>query len=80
MSLVVSQVVSGWINTFFPNDKVEEIAVERIKICLTPDGLEPHCRYYNPSGILGPKCDACGCPLKMKIRSKSTNCPEKKWK
>lgn len=80
MSLAVQEIVNGWINTVFPNEKIEEVAVDRLRVCLTPDGEEPYCRYYNPRGILGAKCDACGCPLKMKIRSETTTCPEKKWK
>ena len=73
------EILDGWINTIFPTEKFEKIAIDRLRICLTPDGKEPHCRFYNPKGILGPKCDSCGCPLKAKIRSKTTTCPKKKW-
>jgi len=78
--VIANEIANGWFNTFFPNEDIEEVAKDRIKICLTHDGLEPHCRFYNENGLLGPKCNNCGCPLKAKIRSKNSRCPKGKWK
>lgn len=77
--LPVQEIIEGWFNDAFQSDSIERLAIRRIIICLKPDGEEPHCRFYNPDGILGAKCDACGCPLKKKTKSRTSKCPKEKW-
>ena len=80
MKQQIKEIAEGWKNTFLLASHVEIMAAKRIAICLEEDGDEPHCRFYNEKGsILGAKCESCGCPLKMKTRSESSKCPEKKW-
>lgn len=64
----------------------EKIAEDRAKICGS-------CPFAIESGLIkllmpdkthteiqGFKCSKCGCPLSTKIRSITSQCPEKKWK
>lgn len=66
------------IDKMFLTDDVKERAKEKIKICLEPEGVNNHCRFYNPEGSLGPKCNKCNCLLRIKILTKS-KCPDGRW-
>jgi hypothetical protein len=77
------QILEGVTNSIFKREDVEHIAEERMKICL-------FCDLYteNDDGCLVPgttpccneKMGGCGCSLKFKIRSLSSECPMGHWK
>lgn len=75
------QILQGIKNNIFKSEHVEEIAEQRLKICLD-------CEFIDTEGskcfIPGtqPCCGECGCKLSFKIRSLSSSCPlkEPKWK
>jgi len=75
----MNKIITGVINHIFDNEDVSDLAKNRISTCLSEDKPYPHCRYYNPDGIIGPKCDACGCVLKFKSKSPTASCPINKW-
>ncbi len=62
----------------FKREDVEEIAEERMRICIS-------CNLYDSTGVgcmlpgTQPCCDikqgGCGCSLKLKTRSLSSSCP-----
>jgi hypothetical protein len=70
-------------NSVFKKEHVEEIAEARMAVCFT-------CQLYtqDDAGCMvagtAPCCDerqgGCGCSLKFKIRSLSSECPLGKWK
>jgi hypothetical protein len=70
-------------NSIFKKEDVEEIAESRMAVCST-------CQLYTQDDkgcmVAGttPCCDerqgGCGCSLKFKIRSLSSECPLGKWK
>lgn len=74
----MKKIIEGIINSLTGQEK--ELAEERISVCLKPDEGFDHCSFYNKESILGPKCDACGCVLKYKIKSPDSKCPKDKWK
>jgi hypothetical protein len=65
-------------NSIFKKEDVEQIAGERMKICVS-------CNLYDVKGLgcilpgSEPCCDikqgGCGCSLKLKTRSLSSSCP-----
>ena len=77
------QILEGITNSIFKKEDVEEIAEQRKAICYT-------CQLYteDDGGCMvagtSPCCDqrqgGCGCSLKFKIRSLSSECPLGKWK
>ena len=75
----VWEILDGVINDLYPDIEIEDEARRRLKICLTPDKYEPHCKYYSHNNLLGPKCTKCGCVLKYKVKSTTSKCPIKKW-
>ena len=68
------EIVDGWKNIIFPDDKVEEMAYQRLEICKgcdknsTPDKV--NFKSY---------CKGCGCVLTAKARSPQSKCPLDKW-
>lgn len=79
------QILEGVTNSIFKKEDVEQIAAERMQICSS-------CELYTESdnGCMvpgtGPCCNqekgGCGCSLKFKTRSLSSNCPHpegSKW-
>jgi hypothetical protein len=76
------QILEGITNSIFKKEDVEEIAEQRKAICYT-------CQLYteDDGGCMvagtSPCCDqrqgGCGCSLKFKIRSLSSECPLGKW-
>jgi hypothetical protein len=70
------QILEGIKNNIFKNDDIEDIASERQKICDACPSKGDKC--VMPGS--GPCCVECGCSLKFKLRSLSSNCPLNKWK
>ena len=69
------QILEGIKNNIFKNDDIEDIASERQKIC--DDCTSKGDKCVMPGS--GPCCGECGCSLKLKLRSLSSDCPLKKW-
>ena len=77
------QILEGITNSIFKKEDVEEIAEQRMGVCFS-------CKLYTEEneGCMvtgtGPCCDqregGCGCSLKFKTRSLSSECPLGKWK
>ena len=76
------QILEGVNNSVFKKEHVEEIAEARMAVCFT-------CQLYttDDAGCMvagtAPCCDerqgGCGCSLKFKTRSLSSECPLGKW-
>jgi len=64
----LSEIFKGWKNYVFPNPNVEELAKERMEICVGCDDLTD--RNY---------CELCGCYMPAKVRSPKSRCKGKKW-
>lgn len=73
-----SKILEGIKNNVFKTDAVEAIAAERNKICESCDLID-----RTGDRCLVPKtqpcCGSCGCSLKLKLRSLSSDCPEGHW-
>lgn len=70
------KILEGIWNSIFPNSFVKKIAAERRKICESNT-----CGYYDSKGINNacyikgsPCCIACGCNMKWKHHSLSSQC------
>ena len=78
-----NQITEGIINSIFKKEDVEEIAQQRMQICI-------YCSLYNEDGsgcfVPGtqPCCNqnkgGCGCSLSLKTRALSSDCPMGFWK
>jgi len=76
------QILEGITNSIFKKEDVEEVAHQRMQICMD-------CHLYDVHGTgcmvpgTQPCCDetkgGCGCSLKLKTRSMSSECPLNKW-
>jgi hypothetical protein len=76
------QILEGITNSIFKREDVEEIAQQRMQICV-------NCALYDVQGdgcmVPGtqPCCDeskgGCGCSLGFKTRSLSSGCPKGYW-
>lgn len=72
------KIIEGVANSVFKKAHVEEIANERMKICMG-------CPFVDLKGekcaVPGtqPCCGVCGCSLHLKTRSLSSFCDEHKW-
>lgn len=64
----VSEIFKGWKNYVFTNPDVEELAKERMEICVKCDFITD--RNY---------CELCGCYMPAKVRSPKSKCRAKKW-
>ena len=73
-----NQILDGIKNNVFKSEAVEIIAAERNQRCI-------QCEFYDKNGDLcyvpgtAPCCGSCGCSLKLKLRSLSSDCPEGYW-
>jgi hypothetical protein len=70
------EIFEAWKTSFNPTSQQEELAENRLKICLGCD--------YRKEILKGIKwsayCGDCGCPLNKKIFSRNFNsCTQKKW-
>jgi hypothetical protein len=72
------QILEGIKNNIFKVDHIEEIAAERMAFCEGCILFDGKCAMPGT----GPCCGDCGCSLKLKVRSLSSECPlaEPKWK
>jgi len=64
----VQEIVKGWKNYVFTNPDVEELATERMKICV-------ECEFLSSRNY----CNLCGCYMPAKVRSPKSKCKGKKW-
>jgi hypothetical protein len=63
----------------FKKEHIEEIYNERLEICKGCEFIDKtgeKCAMPNTQ----PCCGKCGCSLKFKLRSLSSDCPVDKWK
>ena len=77
------QILEGITNSIFKKEDVEQIAQERMQICM-------RCALYDVQGVgcmmpgtepcCNEKMGGCGCSLSIKTRSLSSDCPKDKWK
>lgn len=74
-----NEILDGVKNTMFKTEEVEQIARRRLIVCNTCEH-KSHDKCAVPG--TGPCCDLCGCSLKLKTRSISTDCPDSspRWK
>lgn len=79
----MKQIINGWINLLFKNEKVETIAKSRASICYRCK----HRKFTNVLVFMNSDfhsiqdyiCDLCKCPLSAKIRSVDSKCDANKW-
>lgn len=79
---MLKEILSGWKNYLSKSEVTETIARQRAAICSEC----PHARqgkvltFVKDSlkEVQGAYCNACGCPLSAKVRSKDI-CPKHKW-
>ena len=65
-------IINGYTNLLVKNDKIEPLAEERLKICLT-------CEHMKVFGLGNIKyCGKCFCVIEAKVRSKEETC--EKWR
>ena len=77
------QILEGITNSIFKKEDVEEIAQQRMQICM-------NCGLYDVQGVgcfvkgthpcCNEKLGGCGCSLSLKTRALSSECPLGKWK
>ena len=74
----IDQIYDGIKNDIFRTEYAEKIAASRIKICES-------CKEFDTEGSkcmapgTQPCCSLCGCSMKWKSRSMSSECPAGKW-
>lgn len=74
----LDKIAEGTFNTIFKKENVELIAKERMDICNKCELIDNQGDKCFAPGT-GPCCGDCGCSLKFKIRSLSSECPKGKW-
>ena len=77
------QIYDGIKNSIFKKEDVEEIAQQRLLICMK-------CALYDVQGVgcmvkgtqpcCNEKLGGCGCSLSLKTRALSSSCPIGRWK
>jgi len=72
------KILEGIKNNLFKTEHVELIAEERLTICKKCDLFDHKGTACVVPGT-GPCCGDCGCTLKLKIRSLSSECPNGFW-
>jgi len=75
----IRQIAEGIKNKVFKNDDVEAVAKLRWQHCSVCPALDTKGNKCAMKGTQ-PCCADCGCSLGFKLRSLSTECPQKKWK
>ena len=72
------QIAEGIKNSIIRDQFVEEVAEDRMSICLNCPNIDKE-----GSNCLVPKtqpcCSLCGCSLSLKTRSLSSECPDDHW-
>ena len=77
------QILEGVTNSVFKREDVEEIAKVRMEICYFCDlytESDEGCMVVATSPCCNQKLGGCGCSLKFKTRSLSSECPMGHWK
>lgn len=69
------QILEGIKNTILKDQYVEEVSETRMSICSDCPSRGNNCIAPGT----GPCCGECGCSLKFKTRSLSSECPLNKW-
>jgi hypothetical protein len=69
------KIFEGLKNAIIYDEYVEKIATTRYDFCNKCEHKGTKCAMPGT----GPCCNLCGCSLKLKTRSLSTSCPDKKW-
>jgi hypothetical protein len=72
------KIAEGIMNSIFKSEHVEEIAAERMKICMECPSIDHEGKKCAVPGTQ-PCCGACGCSLHLKQRSLSSFCDEGRW-
>jgi len=68
------EIVDGWKNLVFSNDKMEALAYQRLEDCKGCD------QNSTPGEVkLKSYCKSCGCVLAAKARSPESKCPLDRW-
>lgn len=65
---ILLEIYEGWKNYIFPTPHVEEVAKNRIKLCVK-------CNYLNKRKI----CKKCGCYMPAKVRNLKSKCKLNYW-
>jgi hypothetical protein len=77
------QIVEGVMNNVFKKEDVEEIAQERMQVCHKCALIDMHgtgCMMPGTEPCCNKDLGGCGCSLKLKTRSLSSDCPLGHWK
>lgn len=69
------QILEGLKNTILRNEFVEEVSKHRMEVCNECPSKGKKCLVKGTH----PCCGECGCSLKLKTRSLSSECPLGKW-
>lgn len=88
----LKQIKEGWINHWFDNDSVKDLAEKRASICANcplnvnnvcsrnKQGVVKDTFIYNEQVRLeGSIQNGCGCPLSAKTKSPDSQCPLNFW-
>lgn len=86
------EIAEGWINDIHANPEIIEMGKRRAEICAScPLNIEGYCSKYKKTEVAetfiydgekrtkGQLVSGCGCPLKKKVLSTTTQCPTNKW-
>jgi hypothetical protein len=73
-----AQILEGVKNYVFTQESIEIISKQRMNICLMCEYLDVKGKECAVEGTQ-PCCADCGCSLKFKTRSLSSECPQNKW-
>lgn len=77
------QILEGITNSIFKREDVEEIAKHRMDICKFCDlytETDKGCMVSGTAPCCNQDLGGCGCSLKFKTRSLSSDCPKGYWK
>lgn len=76
------QILEGITNSIFKKEDVEEIAQQRMQICMSCALYDVHgegCMVTGTQPCCNEKLGGCGCSLSLKTRALSSECPLGKW-
>lgn len=74
-----NKILEGVRNSVFKKEHVEEIAAFRFSVCESCPLID---KEGSKCAVIGtqPCCSDCGCSLRLKTRSLSSECPKGLWK
>lgn len=76
------QIIEGITNSIFKREDVEEIAQQRMQICMSCELIDMQgegCMVSGTQPCCNEKLGGCGCSLSLKTRALSSECPFNKW-